>query len=302
MSTLSIEVLRHYDYIAMKVVILGANGMLGNDLGKVFYDQGPYLLDKVELDITNERAVHNVFLKLKPDIIINAAAYTDVDGCEVNKDLAMQVNGNAPGYLARVAKDVGAVFIHYSTDYVFPGDKERGYEEDDIPSSPPNFYGESKLAGEATVKDIGGKFYIIRTSWLFGSSAGGENLHVNFVEKMTELAKDRDEIKVVKDQHGKPTYTLDLAEATRKLIEEKAEFGIYHLTNEPATTWYEFATEIIGQWAGKNQIENPPKVIPVTSDEFSRPAKRPNYSILLNTKCAPFRSWKEALSDYLGRK
>ena len=108
----------------MKVIILGADGMLGNDLGKVFYDLGPYLLDKLELDVTNERAINNVFLKLKPDVVINAAAYTDVDGCEVNKDLAMQVNGNAPGYLAKASKEVGAVFLHFSTDYVFSGDNK----------------------------------------------------------------------------------------------------------------------------------------------------------------------------------
>ena len=117
----------------MKVVILGAKGMLGRDLGKVFYDLSPYLLDKDELDVTNEKGTSALFRNLKPDLVINAAAYTDVDGCETNKDLAMKVNADAPGYLARASRDVGAVFVHYSTDYVFDGGKSEGYKEDEEP-------------------------------------------------------------------------------------------------------------------------------------------------------------------------
>ncbi|OGZ58453.1 MAG: dTDP-4-dehydrorhamnose reductase [Candidatus Spechtbacteria bacterium RIFCSPHIGHO2_02_FULL_43_15b] len=288
----------------MKVIILGADGMLGNDLGKVFYDLGPYLLDKLELDVTNERAINNVFLKLKPDVVINAAAYTDVDGCEVNKDLAMQVNGNAPGYLAKASKEVGAVFLHFSTDYVFSGDNKDGYNESDEPSSPINFYGETKFAGEKAVMECGGKFYLIRTSWLFGDSSNiGKGKHVNFVETMIRLAKDKDEIRVVSDQHGKPTYTLDLAEKVKKLIDKKGEFGIYHLANEPATTWFEFAKEIIDKWSRKaDGTVRIPGIVPVDSDEFPRPAKRPKYSVLLNTKLPPMRSWKDALNDYLGSR
>jgi len=297
----------------MKIVILGAKGMLGRDLERVFYDLSPFLLDKDELDITDEKGTSAFFKHLKPDVVINAAAYTDVDGCEINKDLAMKVNGEAPGHLARVAKDVGAIFIHYSTDYVFNGSKAEGYSEDDEPASPSergepgsplNFYGESKLAGERAVREAGGNYYLIRASWLFGINGK------NFVETMIKLAQERDarsakspaspseseagetrqEIRVVNDQHGKPTFSLDLARKTRELIESKKDFGVYHIINEPQTTWYDFAKEILGKGV---------RIAPCTSDEFPRPAKRPNYSILLNTKLPPLRSWQEALAEYM---
>jgi len=286
--------------------------MLGSDLGKVFYDLDPYLLDRDEIDITNKDAIFALFGKLKPDIIINAAAYTDVDGSEENRDLAMEVNGKAPGYLAEICKTIGAVFVHYSTDYVFSGDKEEGYSEDDVPGNSINFYGESKLAGERAIIKVGGSYYIIRTSWLFGpshtkasplvkTSGDKPERKKNFVETMLRLAKESSEIKVVNDQHGNPTYTLDLAQRTKNIVDSKEDFGIYHLANEPAVTWYEFAKEIIGD-----------KAVPCTSDEFfhrsvalgegrPRPARRPEYSTLINSKLPPMRSWKEALEDYLNR-
>jgi dTDP-4-dehydrorhamnose reductase len=267
----------------MKVVILGAKGMLGRDLGKVFYDLNPYLLDKDELDITSKEGVHKLFSNLAPDVVINAAAYTDVDGCETSRSEAMKVNGDSPGYLAAATKNAGAIFVHYSTDYVFDGKKAEGYKEDDEPSSPLNFYGETKLAGERAVRKAGGDYYIIRTSWLYGINGK------NFVETMLRIAGEKGKFRVVNDQHGKPTYTVDLAKATRKLMESKSDFGIYHITNEPATTWYQFAREILK----KN------KITPCASSEFPRPAKRPQYSILLNTKLAPLRPWQEALGEYL---
>ena len=268
----------------MKIVILGAKGMLGMDLRRVFYDLSPFPLDRDELDITDEKGTSALFRHLKPDVVINAAAYTDVDGCETNKDLAMKVNGEAPGHLAKASKDVGAVFIHYSTDYVFDGGKSRGYSEDDEPSNPLNFYGESKLAGEKAVREVGGDYYLIRASWLFGIN--GEN----FIETMIRLAQEKDELRVVNDQHGKPTFTLDLARKTRELVEGKKEFGIYHMTNEPHATWYDFAKKILGEDV---------RISPCTSDEFPRPAKRPEYSILNNTKLPLLRPWQEALAEYL---
>jgi len=297
----------------MKVVILGAQGMLGSDLGKVFSDLGPYLLDKDDLDVTETKGVMKVFQRLKPNIVINAAAYTDVDGCETHRDLAMKVNGEAPGYLAGASQDIGAVFVHYSTDYVFAGDNTEGYRELDVPENPINFYGESKLIGENAVLEAGGKHYLIRTSWLFGN--GGHLVNGrprNFVETMLRLAQERDEIRVVNDQHGKPTFTFDLAKRTRELIDGKKDFGIYHITNEPATTWYEFAKEIVGQWRKKtykqngmmNPMENSrnARIIPCTSQDFPRPAKRPAYSILLNTKLPSSRGWNEALGEYISAR
>jgi len=290
----------------MKVVILGAKGMLGRDLGKVFYDLSPYLLDKDELDVTNEKGTSALFRNLKPDLVINAAAYTDVDGCETNKDLAMKVNADAPGYLARASRDVGAVFVHYSTDYVFDGGKSEGYKEDEEPGKftrrgggPLNFYGESKLAGENAVREVGGNYYLIRASWLFG--LGGPQVDgrpINFIETILRLAQEKDELKVVNDQHGKPTFSLDLARKTRELVEGKEDFGIYHITNEPVSTWCDFACEIVKRGLAPKSGQGP-NVIPCASDEFPRPAKRPRYSILLNTKRPLLRSWQEALAEYL---
>jgi len=288
----------------MKIVILGAKGMLGKDLGRVFFDFSPHLLDKDELDITDKESVQKLFSALKPNVVINAAAYTDVDGCETNKDLATKVNGVSPGYLAEASKDVGAIFVHYSTDYVFDGTKQEGYSEDDEPggftrqgAGPINFYGESKLAGESAVHKVGGDYYIIRTSWLYGTDGK------NFVETILQLAQEINNISVVNDQHGKPTFSLDLARRTKEIIEGKKDFGIYHITNEPATTWYDFAKEIIKQGGEIIKKGSDPEwsvsVMSCSSTKFPRPAKRPQYSILKNTKLPLMRPWQEALREYL---
>lgn len=308
-------------FVYMKVVILGAKGVLGTELGKVFYDVSPYLLDKDELNITNRKSVLLLFRHLKPDIIINAAAYTDVDGCETNRELAIKVNGEAPGYLAEAAKEVGAILVHYSTDYVFSGMptglsvdqlsrmddfvkagyKNLGYRETDETQNPLNFYGQSKLAGENAVRKTGGKHYLIRTSWLFG--LGGPKINErprNFIETILRLAQERDAIRVVNDQHGKPTFAPDLAKKTRELLENKESFGIYHITNEPAISWFEFARAILYAHAEMQGVENKSEIVcPCTSEEFPRPAKRPQYSLLLNTKLPRMRSWHEALKEYL---
>lgn len=281
----------------MRTIIFGTKGMLGSDLASIFSDWNPKLLGKEEIDIADEKAVFNLLRDVQPEVVINAAAYTDVDGCEANRELAISVNGDAPQYLAAASKEVGAIFVHYSTDYVFSGDRQEGYKEDDEPTGEPvNFYGESKLAGENAIREVGGKYYIIRTSWLFGLNGK------NFVETMLRLAQEKDEVRIVDDQHGKPTYTLDLAKKTRELIEGGYEPGIYHMVNEPATTWYGFAKEIFRQAQDKYSWDKSIVVAPVDSKEFPRPAKRPEHSILLNTKLPPMRSWQEALRDYLQQR
>lgn len=272
----------------MKILILGSKGMLGCELMEVFNDFETFGWDKEEIDITSREQVNEKIEELKPSIVINAAAYTDVDGCETNKELAMKVNGEAVGYLASICKKIGAVFIHYSTDYVFAGDNPDGYKEGDIPRKPLNVYGQSKLLAEELLKKNTKMYYLIRTSWLFG------RFGKNFVETMLKLARNQNELKVVNDQHGKPTYALDLARRTRQLIENQSPCGIYHLTNEGVTTWYDFAKKIF-KLAQISKV----KPIPVTSDEFPRPAKRPQHSILLNTKLPPTRPWQEALHEYL---
>ncbi len=271
----------------MKTLILGAKGMLGCELMEAFKDFELYGWDKEEIDIASQTQVNLKISKLKPSIIINAAAYTDVDGCEANKELAMRINGQAVGYLASVCKKIGAVFIHYSTDYVFSGDNPDGYKEADIPQNPLNIYGQSKLLAEILLKKNVERYYLLRTSWLFG------RFGKNFVETMLKLAKNQNELKIVSDQRGKPTYAFDLAQRTREIISRRLPYGIYHVTNEEATTWYDFAKKIF-------EIKNLKiRLGPCSSQEFSRPAKRPQCSILLNTKLSPLRSWQKALNEYL---
>lgn len=280
----------------MRLLITGANGMLGHAIMEAFKDWQPIGLDKEKLDITDEKAVLERMGKLKPQIIINCAAYTNVDKAEEEKKLAFKVNAEGVKHLALAASRVGAILVHYSTDYVFDGKKKEGYSEDDIPQSPVNVYGESKLAGEQELqRTVLCKFYLIRTSWLFGPHGK------NFVRTIIELNENNSQLKLVRDQWGKPTYTKDLTKATRKLIEDKAPFGIYHLVNESATNWYEFAKAIISSlpqtvYGNKKKGIN---LLPISSDESPRPAKRPSYSILINTKRPLLRPWGEALNEYL---
>jgi len=272
-----------------KVLILGAKGMLGQALARVFSDADLSLWDLNQLDITDQQQVEQKILSLQPQIIINAAAYTDVDGCETNEDLAVRVNGLAVGYLASVAKHLGAILVHYSTDYVFDGQNSAGYKESD-PTNPVNAYGRTKLRGEQELTKKGEKYYLIRTAWLYGP--GGKN----FVDTILTKAKSSDKLKVVNDQFGKPTYTLDLAQATRNIVEQNQPFGIYHITNQaPASgiTWYEFAQAAVKLKNLSAEIE------PCSTEEFPRPAQRPKYSMLINTKIKPMREWQEALNDYL---
>lgn len=256
-----------------RVLILGANGMLGQDLQKVFPSA---IVHGHDLDITDARKISTSVADIKPELVINAAAYTDVDGCEDHRDLAFAVNGDALQSLAHVCQKVGACLIHYSTDYVFEG-KKTSYIETDIPH-PINVYGESKLLGEKNIQDTMDNFRIIRTSWLFGTHG------MNFVETVLRLSKEMPVVRVVNDQFGKPTYTADLA---RKTIEIAGSApGVYHVTNDGVCSWYEFSRAII------------PNAVPCSTEEYPKKAKRPAYSVLVNTKTAPLRPWKEALGAY----
>ncbi|HBY73869.1 MAG TPA: dTDP-4-dehydrorhamnose reductase, partial [Candidatus Kerfeldbacteria bacterium] len=241
-----------------------------------------------EVDITQRAAVIEYIGKHRPTCIVNAAAYTQVDDCEANRAVALQVNGEAPAYMAEAASLVGSRLVQYSTDYVFSGTKAVGYAETDQPDQPVNAYGESKLAGELAIQSwLADQAYIIRTAWLYG--AGGKN----FVDTMLQLGQDQSEVKVVNDQHGSPTYVQDLAVATSQLLQDQPSSGIYHLTNAGHCTWHDFAVEIF------KQAHLPAHVQPCTSAEFPRPAKRPAYSILLNTKRPLLRSWQAGLTAYM---
>ena len=259
----------------IKTLIFGAGGMLGTDLCSVFPDA--VALKHSDIDITDKEFVFETIEMIDPDVVINAAAYTDVDGCEDNKELAFDVNGKAPGYIAQGCSLVGAKLVHFSTDYVFDGSKKE-YVESDI-TGPINVYGESKLLGEWDIIENMNDYRIIRTSWLFGHHGR------NFVDTMLKLSGEMATVSVVDDQFGKPTFTADLAHKTAEIIGLAP--GVYHITNEGICSWYEFASAVIGN------------VVPCSSDEFLRKAKRPRYSVLLNTKTAPMRDWKSALTDYL---
>lgn len=271
----------------MKILITGAKGMLGTMLVQAFSDMSPVCLDVAELDITKLEDVRAKLAQEKPNVVINAAAYTAVDKAETEKEIAFAVNELGPKNLAITAKEIGATLIHYSTDYVFPGTKQDGYAEDDMAGPAVNVYGESKLAGEKAIQTSGCNYYLLRTAWLYGPNGK------NFVETMLRLSNEKSELRVVNDQHGCPTFTKDVAQATRYVVEENKPFGVYHAVNEGQASWYDFACEIFR--VAKKDI----RVIPIPAAEYPLPAKRPTYSILKNTKGLLMRSWQEALQDYL---
>ena len=268
-----IKVTKPMDY--KKVLILGAYGMLGYDLQCVF--QVARFCGHQDLDITNEKSVYTYIREEKPELVINAAAFTNVDGCEDEPEIAFAVNGESLEYIATSCQECGARLIHYSTDYVFDG-SQSDYRESDRPN-PIHVYGKSKLLGEKNIQRFMEDYRIIRTSWLFGRNGK------NFIDTILNLSRKMDVVRVVDDQVGKPTYTVDLAKKTEEII--SYEPGIYHITNEGICSWFEFARAFA------------PNVVPCSSDEFLRKAKRPAHSVLVNTKTSPMRTWQEALRDYL---
>ncbi len=269
----------------MKILILGSEGLLGYDLAKAFKNEDLTAWSRKDLDITKKQDVISKITLLKPDVVINAAAYTDVDGAESNKELCFEVNAYAAGYVAEACKMAGASLLHISTDYIFDG-MQRGYTEYDKPS-PINIHGEAKALAEKIIKEKIDKYFIVRTSGLFGRHKS------NFADTMMRLSKERDKIAVVDDQVISPTYSKDLAVKIKEII-YGYDFGIYHVTNSGSCSWFEFAKKIF-ELAGIKTT-----VIPITSEELNRPAKRPKCSILINTKLEPLRSWEEALEDYMG--
>jgi dTDP-4-dehydrorhamnose reductase len=283
----------------MKILLIGKKGLLGQEIVQVFNNPDNagvnagnefFAMGHQDFDITDKTAVKEILNDIKPNLVINTAAFTYVDECEVKKNFVMEVNGYANGNLADICGKLNAHLLYLSTDYVFDGKKRDGYKEDDEPS-PVNTYGESKLLGEQLIQENTDKFFIIRTSWLFGMHGR------NFVKTMLELSAEKNEITVVDDQFGKPTFTPDLAKGIYDFISKDKEklpaSGIYHMVNEGAVSWYEFAKNIFEIKGLKN------KIIPVSTDKLSRPAKRPAFSVLLNTKLPKLRDHKEALREYL---
>lgn len=278
-----------------KVLLIGNKGMLGQELSREFKEEHEVIgVDYDVFDITNEEMVSQQIESLKPDLVINAAAYNNVDLMEQKEEeffKAKLVNGEAVGYLAAACAKNKITLVHYSSDYVFKGDDKNGYDEN-APVDPVNKYGVSKALGELFLKNSKADFYLIRLSRLFGPPGGGKK---SFVDTMIDLVvnQGKKELKLVNEEFSSPTYSKDLAQFTRLLWEEKKPFGIYHGANSGACTWYEFALEIF------KIKELDVKVNPVSSVEFPRPAKRPMYSELLNTKLPKQRHWTMALAEYL---
>jgi dTDP-4-dehydrorhamnose reductase len=281
----------------MKVALIGSNGQLGSDLLKVFQAAGDTVLPltHAQLDVCDEQGVANMLTESKPDVVVSTAAYHRVDECEKKADLAFQVNGGGPMNLARACNRSGATLVHFSTDYVFGGyDKRTPYEETDLPA-PVNVYGTSKVVGEHLVPAYTDKYFVLRVCGLYGV-AGSSGKGGNFVETMLKKAQAGDAIKVVDDQILTPTYTLDLAEAVRKLVLTE-KYGLYHLSSEGECSWFDFTQHIFDSAGMKAQLS------PVKSSEFASPVRRPSYSVLSKSK---FRSlglsmpsWKDALPRYL---
>jgi len=270
------------------ILVVGSKGMLGQELMGLLGNAARGV-DVDEIDITDLESVQRVLLTLKPSVVVNAAAYTDVDGCQDQVELALQVNGEGVAHLAMITKEIGAKLVQVSTDYVFDGGKGTPYQEDDAPN-PLSIYGESKLAGEMNAK-FNPDHLIVRTQWLYGHSGK------NFVETMLKLAGERSELTVVDDQVGAPTWTYDLALAIKALI-DKGCCGTYHAANAGLVSWNGFAREIF-RLAGLD-ID----VKPMSTTELGRPAPRPPYSTLdcgklvQDTGFAP-QPWQDALKRYL---
>jgi len=277
-----------------KILIIGSLGTLGQELLKIFPNATSW--DRAEIDITDEKQVKQKIAELKPEVVINAAAYNAVDKCETDVEqfeLAKKINGYAVGYLADACTKMNAILIHYSTNYVFNGECEGGYNEDSKPN-PINKYGQSKLLGEQEILEYKNlKFYIIRLSKLFGKKGVSEMAKDNFFDIIVKLTETQNEIKVVDDELSNFTYAPDLAKFTKNLLDNKHEIGIYHGINETPCTWYEGAKTLF------DIIDKHVKLIRVNSDEFSRPAKRPRYAILNNNKLPKLRSYKEALREFI---
>lgn len=289
----------------MKILITGANGMLAKAVKERFKEHELVCTDVAELDITDLKKVEEFMFDCNPDVIINCAAYTAVDKAESDVELARKINEDGSKNLAIIAKKVNSVLVHVSTDYVFGGNLslEEIYKEDDK-KAPETVYGITKLEGEEAIIANTEKYYIFRTAWLYGDGK-------NFVRTMLKAGKEKEELnktldesgkannvlKVVSDQHGSPTYAVDLANIIAQALEKNIAYGIYHATNLGFTTWYDFTKEIL-------KLANIScGIIPVTSEEYVTPAKRPKNSMMSKEKLldagVEIPSWEDALERYL---
>jgi dTDP-4-dehydrorhamnose reductase len=266
------------------ILLLGKNGQVGWELQRTLAPLGQVIaLDQPDLDLTKPDQIRAKLREIKPNLIVNAAAYTAVDRAEEEPDLAMAINGIAPGILAEETKALGATLVHYSTDYVFDGTKQTPYTEEDIPN-PINVYGKTKLAGEQAIQAVDGNYLIFRTSWVYGMRGN------NFLLTILRLAKERDELRIVDDQIGAPTWCRMLAEATALILARGEDgladkFGLYHLTAGGTTSWYGFAKAVLDSHYGECET---PRIFPIDSTEYKTLAKRPTNSLLSTDKLTAY--------------
>jgi dTDP-4-dehydrorhamnose reductase len=287
-----------------RVLIVGCTGQIGTELQRAFAGHALVAAaDRRMLDLSNEQQIREVVRRVEPEAIINAAAYTAVDRAESEEELAAAINARAPGILAEEARRAGALFVHYSTDYVFDGSSRRPWTENDIPH-PLGVYGATKLAGEESIREVGGRYLIFRTSWIYGPHGK------NFLLTMLRPGRERESVSVVDDQFGAPTTSSEVARATYAIIDgvQSGRFGraedwagTYHMTCSGWTTWYGFAQAIFERAApllgGRR-----PAVAPISSSEYPTPAKRPRYSVLSNERLRErfgiqLAGWEEALGE-----
>lgn len=280
----------------MKVLILGAKGMLGQELVRVF-ERGNDVTawDFEDIDITDGQQVSEKISQLKPDLTINSAAYNNVDKAESEVQKAKDLNWYAVGHVARICKETGSGMVHFSTDNVFDGENKGGYTEEAMPN-PISVYGHSKLMGERLLQDVmKDDFWLIRLSRLFGEPASSAAAKLSFVEQLRRKAETQKVISMLDEELSCLTYAPDLAEAVRQIVAHRPS-GIYHRTNQGAVTWFGFAQEIV------SLLNLDVALQPTTSEGQNRVAKRPKYSILLNTKLPPMRPWQEALAEFLSQQ
>lgn len=276
------------------ILILGAKGMLGGALQKVYTDAVAW--DREDADVTKISDLRAKILNLdsRPDAIINCVAFNDVDGAEDNREAAFLLNAVVPGDLALLSREFGIPLVHFSTNFVFDG-RVGEYTEEDAPH-PISVYGQSKYEGEKNVAQNTPTHYIIRTAVLFGQKGESGFSKKSFVQLMLDLSEKSDTIKAVEDEINSITYVEDLACAVKGLLDQKLPYGIYHITNSGCASWYDLAQEIF------TIVKKKITVLPVSSTEFPRKASRPKKSVLVNTKLLPLRSWQLALSEFLNLK
>ncbi len=275
----------------MNVIILGAKGTLGTELMKIF--PGSLGWDKEDCDVTNLQQLKSKLGELKDqiDTVINCVAFNDVDGAESNVETAVLLNSTVPKNLAQICKDFGFTLVHFSTNFVFDGQKGEYVEKDEV--NPQSIYGQSKVLGERAVLEAKCKAYVVRTSVLFGKKGLSPSSKRSFVDIMLDLSTSTNEVRAIKDEVNSVTYVVDLAQAVKNLLEAKPEYGIYHLTNSGQASWFDFAQEIF-------KLKHSHVVtVPILGKEMPRKAPRPKKAVLINSKLPQLRPWQEALSEFL---